>query len=118
MAITITTETRKLKSNNNIERVLLYGQKQHLCVGIMYFMMDDSVDEAGDLVSMRTSCGGYRYFKRFLDALISGVSLIILAVPMLFIAIIVYLDDPGKVFFHNIGLVRGIKSLNYISFVQ
>lgn len=45
MAITITTEVRKLKSNNNIERVLLYGQKQHLCVEIMYFMIDDSVDE-------------------------------------------------------------------------
>ena len=48
MAITITTEARKLKSNNNIERVLLYGQKQHLCVEMMYFMMDDSVDEVGD----------------------------------------------------------------------
>lgn len=49
MAITITTEARKRKSNNNnIERVLLYGQKQHLCVGMMYFMMDDSVDEVGD----------------------------------------------------------------------
>ena len=48
MAITIITEARRLKSNNNIERVLLYGQKQHLCVGMMYFMMDDSVDEVGD----------------------------------------------------------------------
>lgn len=47
MAITITTEARRLKSNNNIERVLLYGQKQHLCVEIMYFMIDDSVDEVG-----------------------------------------------------------------------
>ena len=47
MAITITTEARKLK-RNNIERVLLYGQKQHLCVGMMYFMMDDSVDEVWD----------------------------------------------------------------------
>lgn len=47
MAITITTEAMGLKSNN-IERVLLYGQKQHLCVGIMYFMIDDSVDEVGD----------------------------------------------------------------------
>ena len=74
MAITIITEARRLKSNNNRERVLLYGQKQHLCVGMMYFMMDDSVDEVGDLVSMRTHCGGYRYFKRFLDVLISGFS--------------------------------------------
>lgn len=53
MAITITTEARRLKSNNNRERVLLYGQKQHLCVGMMYFMMYfmmyDSVDEVGDL---------------------------------------------------------------------
>lgn len=49
MAITIITEARRLKSNNNIERVLLYGQKQHLCVEMMYFMMDDSVDEVGDL---------------------------------------------------------------------
>lgn len=48
MAITIITEARRLKSNNNIESVLLYGQKQHLCVGMIYFMMDDSVDEVGD----------------------------------------------------------------------
>ena len=48
MAITITTEARELKSNNNRERVLLYGQKQHLCVGMIYFMMYDSVDEVGD----------------------------------------------------------------------
>lgn len=48
MAITIITEARRLKSNNNRERVLLYGQKQHLCVEMMYFMMDDSVDEVGD----------------------------------------------------------------------
>lgn len=47
MAITIITEARRLKSNN-IERVLLYGQRQHACVGMMYFMMDDSVDEVGD----------------------------------------------------------------------
>lgn len=48
MAITIITEARRLKSNNNRERVLLYGQKQHLCVGMIYFMMYDSVDEVGD----------------------------------------------------------------------
>lgn len=47
MAITIITEARRLKSNNK-ERVLLYGQKQHLCVGMIYFMMYDSVDEVGD----------------------------------------------------------------------
>lgn len=116
MAITITTEARKLKSKNNIDRVLLYGQKQHLCVGMIYFMMDDSVDEVGDLVSMRTSCGGYRYFKRFLDALISGVSLIILAVPMLSIAIIVYLDDPGKVFFSQYRIGQGYKKFKLYKF--
>ena len=47
MAITIITEARRLKSKNNIESVLLYGQKQHSCVGMIYFMMYDSVDEVG-----------------------------------------------------------------------
>lgn len=42
----------------------------------------------------------YRVFvKRVLDILISGVGIVICAIPMLIVCIIIKIDDPGPVFF-------------------
>lgn len=42
----------------------------------------------------------YKHFiKRFLDMFLSLIGVIILAIPMLIIAIIIKIDDPGPVFF-------------------
>ena len=35
------------------------------------------------------------FFKRLIDLLLSGISLLMLAVPMLILAIIIKLDSPG-----------------------
>ncbi|MBO5019560.1 MAG: sugar transferase [Clostridia bacterium] len=40
-----------------------------------------------------------KYVKRFLDAFLSLMGLIVLAIPMLVIAIAVKIDDPGPAFF-------------------
>lgn len=39
------------------------------------------------------------FFKRFLDIVLSGLGIVILALPMLIIAIIIRIDDPGSALF-------------------
>lgn len=39
------------------------------------------------------------FFKRFFDILLSGLAIIILAIPMLIVAIIIKIDSPGPVLF-------------------
>lgn len=39
------------------------------------------------------------FFKRMIDFLVSTLGIVILAVPMLVIAIVIKIDDPGPVFF-------------------
>lgn len=40
-----------------------------------------------------------KFFKRFFDLILSFLAIILLALPMLIIAIIIKIDDPGPVFF-------------------
>lgn len=40
-----------------------------------------------------------KFFKRFLDLFLSALGIIVLAIPMLVIAILIKLDSPGKVLF-------------------
>lgn len=48
----------------------------------------------------------YRLFKRLMDILCSGLGLLVLLIPMAIVALIVYLDDRGDVFFrqYRVGL--------------
>ncbi len=48
------------------------------------------------------------FFKRFFDIILSALGLLILAIPMLIIAICIKVDDPGKVIFRQerIGLYK------------
>ena len=47
-----------------------------------------------------------KFFKRFIDIALSGIGLIVLAVPMAIVAIMINLEDPGQVIFKQkrIGL--------------
>ena len=40
-----------------------------------------------------------KFFKRFLDIVLSLIGLVVLAIPMLVVAIMIKADDPGPVFF-------------------
>jgi len=42
-----------------------------------------------------------KYFKRALDLVLSGVGIVVLAIPMLIVAVIVKIDSPGPVFFRQ-----------------
>ena len=41
------------------------------------------------------------FIKRLADIILSFVGIIVLAVPMLFIAIAIKVDDPGPIFFRS-----------------
>lgn len=59
-----------------------------------------------DLSFVDVSKSGYRYFKRIIDIVCSLLGLIILLLPLLFVVVIIYVDDPGPVFFrqYRVGL--------------
>ena len=40
-----------------------------------------------------------KFFKRFIDIVLSFIGIVVLAIPMLIIAIIIKIDSPGPVFF-------------------
>jgi len=42
-----------------------------------------------------------RFFKRFIDVVLSGIGILVLALPMAVIAIIIKIDSPGPVFFRQ-----------------
>lgn len=41
----------------------------------------------------------YKIIKRLLDLVLSTISLLVLAVPLLVVAVVIYIDDPGNVIF-------------------
>ena len=51
--------------------------------------------------------------KRFLDILVSLIALVVLALPMLAVAVIIKLDSPGPVFFRQKRIAKG-KGYFYI----
>ena len=65
-----------------------------------------SEESVRDLQRVDVSNHPYRKLKRLLDVVISATGLIVLAVPMLVIAVIVMIDNPGPAIFsqYRVGL--------------
>ncbi len=57
-----------------------------------------------------------RFFKRFIDVSVSAVAVIILAIPMLIIALLVKLQDGGPAIFKQERLGKGGKSFYIYKF--
>ena len=68
----------------------------------------DSVDAAAvrDLEFVGVTNRRYCVLKRMMDMILALVALFIIAIPMLIVFLIVYIDDPGNVLFvqYRIGL--------------
>lgn len=56
------------------------------------------------------------FFKRLIDIILSLLGIIVLALPMLIIAIIIKIDSPGPVFFKQKRVAKGKKYFNIIKF--
>ena len=57
-----------------------------------------------------------RFFKRFMDILLSGLAILVLALPMLIVAIIVKIDSPGPVLFKQKRVGKGKKTFTILKF--
>lgn len=57
-----------------------------------------------------------RFFKRLLDIILSGIGLVVLAIPMLIVAIAIRCEDPGPVIFKQKRIGRGRKNFMLYKF--
>ena len=58
----------------------------------------------------------YKYFKRIIDFLLALVLLILAAIPMLFIALAIKLEDKGPVIYKSKRMGKGLKEFNTYKF--
>ena len=59
----------------------------------------------------------YKYFfKRLIDLFLSTIGIIVLALPMLIIALIIKIDDPGPVFFKQKRVGKGKKHFSLLKY--
>lgn len=56
------------------------------------------------------------FFKRLADIVLSALGIIVLAIPMLIIAVIVKTDSPGKVFFKQKRIGQNKKEFNMLKY--
>ena len=70
-----------------------------------------SIDEnaVSDLKFVGVRNRPYLIFKRVLDIILALVALFIIAIPMLIVSLIVYIDDPGNVIFAQYRVGRGVR---------
>lgn len=57
-----------------------------------------------------------KFFKRIIDSTLAAIGLIVLAVPMLIIAVCIKLDSKGPVFFCQERLGKGLKPFKIFKF--
>lgn len=74
------------------------------------------MDELKDLKPITLKSHTYRFFKRAADIVISGLALIFLFVPFLIVALAIFIDDPGKVFFRQYRVGRHGKRFRLYKF--
>ena len=73
-------------------------------------------EEVKDLKPVDASRKHYRFWKRLLDIILSFTGLLILLLPMLIIALIAYIDDPGNIIFSQKRIGRGGKEFRLYKF--
>jgi O-antigen biosynthesis protein WbqP len=72
--------------------------------------------DVSDLRFVDVSKSGYQISKRAIDFFSSIVGILVLLIPMLLIALIVYIDDPGKVVFSQYRVGRYGKRFKLYKF--
>lgn len=60
--------------------------------------------------------GWYWYFKRIFDVSFSTLALLILSLPMFTVALIIYIDDPGKVIFSQYRIGQNYQKFKLYKF--
>lgn len=73
-------------------------------------------EEFADLQQVKETLSRYRYLKRAMDAFLAACGLLVLLIPMLIIAIAIFIDDPGKVLFRQYRVGRNGKRFRIYKF--
>ena len=94
---------RKIPFEERLE-IPLEVQKKLACSDRARLVSHNAVNDL-DFVSITHS--KYRIPKRLLDIVVSLIALLLIAVPMLVVCAIIYLDDPGSVIFSQYRVGRG-----------
>lgn len=101
---------------------LLLKERKILSVGNTMVISEIQNNELEDMlnwyfaVRRKKSYQLYRYVKRMADIVCATVGLVILAFPMLFVAFLIYLDDPGPIFFTQYRVGQGGKHFKIYKF--
>lgn len=73
-------------------------------------------EQVQELRRVEVSGRFYCVVKRALDVVLSALGLVVLLVPLALIALVVYIDDPGKVFFSQKRVGKNGKLFNLYKF--
>ncbi len=57
-----------------------------------------------------------KFFKRLVDVVLSGIGLVVLAIPMLIVAVLIKMEDPGPVIFRQKRVGAHKKHFNLYKF--
>ena len=87
--------------------------KKEVTLEIDYEITEEQV---ADLHPVDASKKHYRIWKRFFDVVFSFLGLTILLIPIGIIALLVYIDDPGKVIFSQNRIGKGNRPFRLYKF--
>ena len=73
-------------------------------------------EDVADLEYVPMPGKGYRAVKRGADIVLSALGLLVLAIPMTVLALAIYIDDPGKVFFRQYRVGKDGKRFRFYKF--
>ena len=80
--------------------------------------LHELIDEEAlkDLSPVAMPGRGYRFVKRTMDVVLSGLGIFVLLLPLGIISLAVFIDDPGKVLFRQYRVGRGGKRFRLYKF--
>lgn len=80
--------------------------------------MRATIDEGGQAGLQRVDVRGSRYhgLKRALDIICTLIGLLVLLLPLLLVMLVIYLDDPGPVFFRQYRVGRNGRRFRIFKF--
>lgn len=111
MLTTITLETLEKNKDGVTEYPVLDFDERALnllCTGVRETLKYSKVEPAGGIL--------YKIAKRTFDIVFSFCGLVVLLIPMLIVAGIIYVDDKGNPFFSQVRLTENGKSFKMYKF--
>ena len=92
------------------------AQNERVCDKVVIMPYDNCMEHYIEELSEIKKKPVYDFFKRFFDIIFSAIALIVLAIPMLVVALLVKLTSKGPVFYHRERLGLSGEKIDVIKF--